>query len=155
MLGWFSAVDITELGVLLGAVFAAFATIVGVLLRYMESREKASSVERQNDTKTNNEALKLLSVQIEANTRQGQEQTKAMREVARETRKAASEAKERNGHLGEQNIQITEMIAAMGNEIIDRSDRNLKAVQNVHTQRVVRQEIEKSTVKDEHVEHKE
>lgn len=79
----------------------------------------------------------------------------AIKSLTDETAKGNREAKQRNGHLGEQNIQITEMIASMGQNINDKADRNFKAFQNIQTQHVVKQTIDNAVVNDEIVKHKE
>jgi len=66
----------------------------------------------------------------------GKDQAEAMREVAAETKQGNKESAKRNGHLGEQNIQITKLITET------RADM-LNAVENVTEQHVDRQYVAK------------
>lgn len=71
------------------------------------------------------------------------EMAESSQAVADAVTKQAEEAAIRNGHLGEQNIQITKLIV--------KSEKNqLKAIRNIKEQKV-----EHQTVKLEHVESKE
>ena len=72
--------------------------------------------------------FKLLS----DNTKASIEQTKALQAIADATKNGNREAKIRNGHLGEQNVQITEMIANLAVN-----------VQNIEEQHVKHQTIDK------------
>lgn len=63
--------------------------------------------------------------------------------VAEEIRVGNRQAEERNGHLGEQNIQITELIQSTKNDIIN-------AVHNVKYQHVAHQTIEEEYHVPEH-----
>jgi hypothetical protein len=66
--------------------------------------------------------------------------------IARETHQGNVEAKERNGHLGDQNIQITKMIGDMTEQIKVVADRNYSAIRNVQEQHVANQIVETETV---------
>lgn len=55
---------------------------------------------------------------LDRNTKSNESTAKAMQELVEETRKGNKEAEKRNGHLGEQNIQITELIAKNHKELI-------------------------------------
>lgn len=145
---FFAAIDMNELSILLAAFFAGLLGIMGAFFKFMQWREKETQKERKQTQVAYDATLKILA---DSNNKVGE----AMREVATATKQAASEAKQRNGHLGEQNIQITEMIASMGQNINDKADRNFKAFQNIQTQHVVRQTIDNAVIKDETVEHKE
>ena len=70
------------------------------------------------------------------NTKAGQANTEALKTIAVETKKGNQEAKIRNGHLGQQNVQITEMIAALAVKM-----------QNVEEQHVTHQTVEKQEKK--------
>lgn len=48
---------------------------------------------------------------LNKNTKALDKMGKAMDKVAKETAKGSREAKQRNGHLGEQNVQIAELVA--------------------------------------------
>lgn len=64
----------------------------------------------------------------------------ASKMVAKETKKGNEEAKIRNGHLGEQNIQIAELVKSTKEDM-------LKAVQNVKIQHVETQTVDNEIVK--------
>lgn len=70
-----------------------------------------------------------------------QENTSAMKQVAKATTQSAKEAKERNGHLAELQLKSQEMI-----------DRNYNAVQdavaNITNQHVRTQIVDTQTIKD-------
>lgn len=66
--------------------------------------------------------------------------TRATEKLVAETRKGNIEAAERNGHLGEQNIQITEMIAKHTEKMTE---------QFTH----INNSLDKQTVKEQTVEH--
>lgn len=55
--------------------------------------------------------VKPLFALLRENTKAQNNTATAMQALVEETRKGNREAAERNGHLGEQNIQITELIA--------------------------------------------
>lgn len=67
----------------------------------------------------------------------------AMKSLVEETRKGNEEAAERNGHLGEQNIQITELIATHTTKTIEAIDgiKSQHVDQHVDTQVVDSQVI--------------
>lgn len=90
---------------------------------------------------------------LNANTRAQTESTKAMQALVAETRKGNREAAQRNGHLGEQNIKITELIIEHEKDVDKKFNHAvstvIEAVQNVKKQHVVEQTVDKSTVKKE------
>lgn len=69
------------------------------------------------------------------------ELTKAFTRVAEATEKAASEAKDRNGHLAEMELQSQQMFQTL-------ADRNLNAITNIQNQKVVHQTVEHETVQN-------
>lgn len=72
-----------------------------------------------------------------------QETLKAVAEasnrVADATEKSASEAKQRNGHLAEMELQSQQLFKQL-------ADRNYKAITNIKNQKVVHQTVEHETV---------
>lgn len=62
------------------------------------------------------------------------------RQIAKETKDGNRKAEIRNGHLGEQNVQIAELIKSTREDMLD-------AVQNVKIQHVERQEVNTEIVK--------
>lgn len=73
---------------------------------------------------------------LDKNTKSNQLTADAMKSLVSETRKGNREAEKRNGHLGEQNVQIAELIAE-------------------HTKTITKElkKLEKQTVKQQTVEH--
>lgn len=95
--------------------------------------------------------FKLLADNTKATNAQAtaaESQAKAMEALVAETRKGNKEAKQRNGHLGEQNIQITELITKMGTDMKSAADRNHDAIVNVKEQHVQHQTVNKEVVKE-------
>lgn len=78
----------------------------------------------------------------------GNAQANAMQDIARETKQGNKESAKRNGHLGEQNVQITKLITAARADMLD-------AVENVNEQHIKRQIVDNQQVKNEVVEHQE
>lgn len=84
--------------------------------------------------------LKLLS----ANTNAQVDVAKAIQGLTEETRRGNQEAADRNGHLGEQNVQIIELIARHNADAQHLGASVIEAVQNVHEQHVDTQIVEHS-----------
>lgn len=147
---YFAEIAMNELGVLLVAVFGAFGGLLAAFFKYMDIREKAASKERSQAQQHFQSTLDAFRESVRENTESQRLVAMNSEKVARATEKAAVEAKERNGHLGEQNIQITEMIGTMTTQIQKAADRNFDAITNIKEQHVDRQ-----IVKSETVEHKE
>lgn len=112
--------QVGELGVLLGTVFGAFGTILYGFYKYAQSREKDFEKSRQ-----------IMAASFEKSTK---ELAKQSRRVAVATERAAQEAAERNGHLG---------------ELIVESRKQTEAIAN----KAVKEIISKQTVKEQKVEH--
>lgn len=70
----------------------------------------------------------------------GEKQAKGMDKVAKATERAADEAKDRNGHLAEMQIQ--------------QADRIIDTVQNVQNQRIQTLEVENEVVENQTVKRK-
>lgn len=75
-------------------------------------------------------------------TESGNKQAAATKEVAEATKRGNREAAERNGHLGEQNVQITELIRTTRSDVIDHLD-------NIKEQHVDKQIVDTQEVKTE------
>lgn len=87
--------------------------------------------------------LSQSSKDRESDREERKELSMAIERMAKATEQSAREAKERNGHLGEQNVQITELIAKHA-EVMSRELDNINkkiAVQNVSEQVVEHQHI--------------
>lgn len=78
------------------------------------------------------------------------------KELVKETRKGNREAALRNGHLGEQNIQITELISEHNKEVLALSDRIMKKLdtQSIGTLNVAHSNVEEETVHSQKIERK-
>lgn len=96
-------------------VLGAFA---GMLLAFYKVLDKVlgqGSIDREADRK---ERLELTTaIKRMANSSQ---------DVAVATKKSAQEAKTRNGHLGEQNIQIANLVSAQNRDVTSIKDSNKK-----------------------------
>lgn len=117
-------------------IIGAFATLTAGLLALFKIVLNSSSKEREADRKERQALTDALTI-----LGQGKhEQAEATKELVAETRKGNEEAKQRNGHLGEQSIQIAQMIADNTNIVMD-------AVQNIAEQHIVKQTIDKQVIK--------
>jgi len=105
-----------EVAVIIGAVAALVVTIAGVFMKWLNTITKEDRKERICTAEVNARVLDTLAKAMAENTASN-------REIARETKKAASEAKERNGHLAELQIKSQEMI-----------DRNLTEYKKMNLQ---------------------
>lgn len=82
---------------------------------------------------------------LNANTKAQEKNTEAFQSLVAETKKGNDEAAQRNGHLGEQNIQITDMIAKH-TEVM--SKEFAKIGRDLKKQTVKEQTVEHQTVKE-------
>ncbi len=102
----------------------------------------------------------------EADRREREALTKAIskmadssQEVAEATKKGAKEAKQRNGHLGEQNIKIVELITGQNQDVIDIKESNSKIASILSKSAVIAAEDRvvltgsPQIVHEQHVEH--
>lgn len=99
-----------DIAIVLGTVFTAFGTILVGFYKFAESRESQFDKNAKETSALFAEVIEKLGNHIDKSTA-------AQQEVAKATTQAAKEAAERNGHLGEQNIQITELIAGQNKDI--------------------------------------
>lgn len=127
--------SLVEFGGLLVAVFGAFGTILVGFYKYAQARERDFEESRKAQTNAFTDALQKLGDKIEADS-------KVTAELVVETRKGNIEAKQRNGHLGDQNVKIIELIAAHSKDVSRMTERVLNAVQNVKEQHVDTQIVE-------------
>lgn len=146
----FAVIDMTELGVLLGAVFTAFVAIMGAFFKYMSAREKAASEERKTNQEMFGKALDKLSRSIDSNTQSQIVVARNSEKVAESTNKAALEAEKRNGHLAELALEGQKNAQEHQKVLLEMAQRNYEAITNVHEQHV-----DKQIVKSETVEHRE
>lgn len=124
---YFALTSLSELSVLLGAVFAAFGTILVGFYKYAQAREKDFEKSREAQTVAFTNALDNLGKKIEADSRVGQE-------LVKETRKGNQEAEARNGHLAEITVQARD-------QVID-------VIQTLKTQNVNEQVVEHQVIKE-------
>ncbi len=122
---YFASLTLAELTPIYG-IMAGMLTGFYAISRVMISQ---SSKEREADRKERKEFSAAIREMAESN-----------KLIAKETRDGNRKAEIRNGHLGEQNIKIAELIKST------RADM-LEAVQNVKVQHVQRQEVTQEIVK--------
>jgi len=93
---------------------------------------------------------------LNANTAALNNIAKTNKELVKETRKGNREAAQRNGHLGEQNIQITELINKYNKEVLALSDRIMKKLDthSIGTLNVAHSNVEEETVHSQKIERK-
>lgn len=83
------------------------------------------------------------------NTIAQRDTTRAMNALVDETRKGNREAAERNGHLGEQNENIVQMIAKHNKDVEKMMGDFMKIVTNVNEQHVHKQTVDVSNIENE------
>lgn len=91
-----------------------------------------------------NEQVKVhgkIAKGLEGLTKSGDKQATAMREIARETKQGNKESAKRNGHLGEQNVQITQLIQETRKDMLNN-------LENIKEQHVDKQIVEHQEVQD-------
>lgn len=150
MVEYFAQVTLPEIATILGVALAPLAVLLVGFYKFAKDQMKESRSERELQQKAFSEALTRLGTKIEADTKVG-------RELVQETRKGNKEAAERNGHLGEQNENITKLIVAHAADTKAMADQAsikiIKSLKDIKVQNVKTQNIEKSHIKDEVVEH--
>lgn len=120
----FAQISPTELTSIL-ALFIGMLTGFYALVRYMlNQQEKQQYTAREMQALDREERMEL---------------TKAFNRVADATENAAKEAKQRNGHLAEMELQSQQMFQTL-------ADRNYQAITNITEQHVVNQVVEHETV---------
>lgn len=96
--------------------------------------------------------FKVISSQTKANEKLSKTMDKmadSSCKVAQELRKGNKEAKERNGHLGEQTEKIAELVIQSKDDIKKLANRNYEATKNIKHQKVEHQVVEHGTVKEQ------
>jgi hypothetical protein len=122
-----------EIAITIGAISALIIGFTTVFFKYINTITKADRSERIKATESNAKSLCLLSKALTANT-------ESNKEIAKETKRSADEAKERNGHLADLMKKAQETAVSV-------ADRNLKAYQEMTRQHVKLQEVDKQRVK--------
>lgn len=131
------------------AVLAAFAGMLVGFYGLIKAMMNQSGADRDADRKERQEMIKAMNRMAESN-----------RQIADETRKGNVEAKERNGHLGEQNERITELVLAHSKEaqgLVEVAAAKVtetlaKALKSLESQHVDTLHVNEATIKSEHVE---
>lgn len=116
-----------------GGEMASILTILAGMLAGFFAISKVMLTQATKDRESDRKERKEFSEAIK-------EMAKASKMVAAETKKGNEEARIRNGHLGEQNIQIAELVKSTKEDM-------LKAVQNVKVQHVEHQTVDEEIVK--------
>lgn len=146
----FAQVTLPEIATILGVALAPLAVLLLGFYKFAKTQMDAATDERKEQQKAFTDALDKLGTKIAADTKVG-------RELVQETRKGNKEAAERNGHLGEQNENITKLIVAHAADTKAMADQAsikiIKSLKDIKVQNVKTQNIEKSHIKDEVVEH--
>lgn len=111
-------------GIAITAVLAGTGAIIALFIKYISSRD---TMQEKRD--------EIFAKALAVNTKAMEAVAKSSQEVALETAKGNREAKERNGHLGEQNIQITQLITGQNKDLAairassqDSADTNVRTV---------------------------
>lgn len=107
----FAAITLLELApifTIFVGMLAGFYALVKFLLGQSEKTGNADREERQQLGK----AIADMAI--------------SNREIAEQTKKGNKEAKERNGHLGEQNMKIAELVARQNADVKDIRETNKK-----------------------------
>ena len=73
---------------------------------------------------TQNKNQKELTKAVDALSRNSEKQAQASLEIAKETKQGNIEAKERNGHLGQQNIEIAKLVNLQNKDVAQIKDSN-------------------------------
>ena len=135
-MNYLAATDLTELSVLLGAIFGAFGAILVGFYKYANAREKDFAESRDNQTKAFEAVIDKLGEHLESNTQAVEGlrgETRSMRKVHEQGYK---EAEQRNGHLAELTIQARDDVV----KVINKIDK---------------QQVKEQTIEHQHVKNKE
>lgn len=128
----------TTINLDVGLVMGSIVTLLGGLYAFVRSILNQASKDRLSDQEERKHLVKAI-----------EKMATASEKVAKETAKGNKEAKERNGHLGEQNIQIAELVTKQNKDVEDIRDTNEKILDELkHTkQHVDKQVVEHQVVK--------
>ena len=140
-------IDMSELTTLITAFFGGLALLAGAFFKYMSGREKAASLERKEERAKFEKIVDVLTESKDKQTQALIQNTNAMREMAKATKKSAEEAAERNGHLAELVIENKKSSDAQYTAIVD-------AIHDMKEQHVGTQHADKQTVVHETVKNK-
>jgi hypothetical protein len=133
-------------------VLGAFAGMLIAFYKFLGTTLAQGATDREADRKERIELTQAIKDMAEST-----------KEVAEATIKGNKEAKQRNGHLGEQNIQIAELVSRQNNDVAEIKKSNAiiaRTLQNsaliaaedkealTNTQVILEQTVEHQIVKD-------
>ena len=124
-------------GAELVAIFGAFGVLLGGFYAFTAKQTKEAREERQQERKD-------FALLLQANTKSSErvaEETKLSRKAQE---KGFEQAEERNGHLGEQNVQITRLITENSKDL-------MKLAQSLAEKEVMEQHVHQQTVEHQDV----
>jgi len=137
--------DMADIVPVMTAFFGGLTVLTGAFLgaffKYMAIRERSSREERKQQEEAFATIIEKLGGHIDEST-----------EVQRQ---GNIEAAERNGHLGEQNIKITELVIENKKSNAKQYTAVLSAISDMKEQHVKNQRVDKQTVVHETVKNKE
>lgn len=96
-------------------VLGAFAGMLLAFYKIIGAKDMQGSTDRESDRSERKELTEAINLMADSS-----------RAVAESTKTAAEEAKQRNGHLGEQNVQIAELVSRQNNDVSKIRDTNKK-----------------------------
>jgi len=120
----FAQISPTELAPILAIIAGMLVGFYGIAKFLMTQAEK----DREADRAERRELSSAISDMAESN-----------RTIADEMRDGNRKAEIRNGHLGEQNVQITQLV-------LDAKDETINAIQEIKEQHVIHQVVENEQV---------
>lgn len=124
-----------NLAMMIAAIFAGFAGLLVGFYAFARSIMSDARKERKEEQKSFTEALDRMA--------------DASVQVATATTQSALEAKQRNGHLGEQNESIARMLSELSKGNQDRAEKNHKEL--VGFMNTLHLKLDNQTVKEQHV----
>jgi len=125
----FAVTSLSELSVLLVAIFGAFAGILVGFYNYAKARENDFAKSRDNQTSAFNKTIDKLGIHLDHNTNaiKGlREETITMRKVHEQGYK---EAEQRNGHLAELTIEARDSLLKRMS-VVDKQNIKNQVVEN-------------------------
>lgn len=114
-------------------VVGAFVTIIGAFLGVAKVMLNQATKDRDADRAERIKLSKAITLMALNSSK-----------VAKATENSAAEAKQRNGHLGEQNLQIAQLVSAQSTDISDIKE-HITRDQFVKEQTVVHQTVTKKS----------
>lgn len=152
---YFGVTSLAELGTVLAVVFAAFGTILVGFYKYAQAREDAFEASRMTQALAFEDTITKLSTSLDNNVEAHKQVAETNKEIAKAVNKQALESEKRNGHLGDQNIQIATLVTDQNRDVkaikdilsksavIAAEDRNalLNPIQHIDEQIVDKQVI--------------